>query len=146
MKEVVIKNAPYSPASENDRKAKPNYLVGPPTPSDNPPRELPVDHQTTGNIGAGDATYEQLILHYVLRLFQHRLPRLPPHKAKGPHDMSMHYAAPPFVLLDVTHRIRLGYDRSVGHPGDLYRLQLPTRSPCVFLHYKEMKKKSLTQN
>ena len=60
MKEVVIKNAPHSPALENDRKAKPNYLVGPPTPSDNPPRKRPTDHQITGNIGAGRSLFHCL--------------------------------------------------------------------------------------
>ena len=39
MKEVVIKNAPYRSAPENDYKAKPNYLVSPLTPLENLPQE-----------------------------------------------------------------------------------------------------------
>ena len=56
MKEVLIKNAPHSLAPENDRKAKPNYIVDPLTSSDNPPRDRPADHQIAGNIGAGHSS------------------------------------------------------------------------------------------
>ena len=85
-------------------------------------------------------TYRQLAANLRLDLVRHDPPRLPLHRAMGPHDvanvvgqgaMQLRRRCSPMSLVvsDV--------DTTVGHPGDLRRLQLTTRPSGVLLRCKE---------
>ncbi|CAL9005807.1 unnamed protein product [Prunus brigantina] len=82
-----------------------------------------------------DDTYRQLAANLRLDLVRHDLPRLPLHRAMGTHDVTNVVGQGAMQLRPRCSLMSLvvsDVHTTVGHPGDLRRLQLPTR-PRVFL-------------
>ena len=85
-------------------------------------------------------TYRQLAANLSLGLVRHHLPRLPLHRAIAPNDMTNVVGQGAMQLRRRCSPMSLvvsDVDTTVGHPGDLRRLQLPTRPSGVLLGCKE---------